>query len=168
MRDRGELHQFAASPRSTIKTCSVSLVVCTIRSISSKLSAFVPPIETISPWLKAGRLGGASCGNTIDCGQKNCAPVRIKNAGENDDRQDEIGNWARGNNRRPLSDILGKETDRPLLGRHGRGGGSIRHRDAVGVAMEFDVSAERQGCEPPMIPKEVVFDSSGIPILVEF
>ncbi|PZR91017.1 MAG: hypothetical protein DLM68_04040 [Hyphomicrobiales bacterium] len=34
-------------PRSTLKTSSVSLAVCTTRCMSSKLSTLIPPIETI-------------------------------------------------------------------------------------------------------------------------
>ena len=100
--------------------------------------------------LKSGRLGGAAGGDAVHGGQKDGAPIHVKNAGENDDRQKEIGNRASGDDRRPLPDRLGKETDRPFLWRHGRGGRCIRHRGTVGVAMEFDITAERQGGQPPM------------------
>ena len=63
---------------------------------------------------------------------------------------------ARGDDRRTLPDFLSNETHRPLAGRHGREGGFIRHRGAIGVAVEFDIAAKREGRNPPVRSVAVV------------
>jgi hypothetical protein len=45
--------------------------------------------------LNPGRLSGAAYFDTVYYGQENGATVHIENAGENDDRQNEIGNGLR-------------------------------------------------------------------------
>ena len=89
------------------RRCSASrpALALTIRCMSVKLAIERPLMErTRSPGLKSGPLGGAAGLNHVDARGEDLAPVDIGDAGEDRDREQEIGDRARRDDRGALGE----------------------------------------------------------------
>src|SRR5262249_33837555 len=93
--------------------------------------------------------GAIRC-NAINNGQQDGAAMHKKYYGVNHDRENEIGNWARGDDCRPLPDFLGTKTYLSFLCGHGLHEGFARYQSVVSIAMELNKASKPQCGDPPM------------------
>ena len=98
---------------------------------------------------QAGALGGAAGDDLIDPRDQHLLAEEIGRAGEDQDRQQEVGDRPRGHDRGALAERLSREGALALALRHARDPGSVGSAGGVGVAGEFHVAAKRDQREAP-------------------
>ena len=99
--------------------------------------------------LEAGQRGGRARFDRADARRLLGAAEDDEQGGEDRDGKKEIGERARRHDRGAIGERLAGEGRRALLGRHRRHAVMIGRARRVGVAVEFDVAADRNGGQTP-------------------
>ena len=118
--------------------------------MSEKLSIEEPSIETIrSLGLEARGRGRAVGLDSVDAGFGDGTAQKIEGAGENRDRQQEIGDRPGRDDRRSFDDRLAEEADLALGRPHFFKLVAVRRARGVFIAVELHIAAERNGGDAP-------------------